>query len=117
MNNRSFKEDLTALLTVVEEVPKRLVFTSYVTKEMENTPVEDFVETTRSRNVLHRGHINTAKDLYEKWDTLLKIRGGGEKCVKEIKNGYLEWYYSQLEGNEIKKYWEEFIEANDLVVM
>ncbi len=67
---------------------------------------------TRAYNSLRRNGIDTIEKISERWDDLYKLKGSGGTTVKEVKNKYIEYYYSTLKSKEEKEeFWEDTITA------
>lgn len=67
---------------------------------------------TRAYNCLRRNRIDTIEKISERWNELYKLKGGGDTTVKEVKNKYVEYYYSTLDnGEERKDFWRDTITA------
>lgn len=65
----------------------------------------------RAYNCCCRSHISTIEEVGRRWNELGKMRGSGVKTVKEIKNSYINYYYSQLDDEERKDFWRDAVEA------
>lgn len=117
MNNRDFSEDLMTVLMAADEFPSKIQFPISLNQEMEGADIEHFVETARAANALRRNKIHTAKSVLEMFDQLDCIRNLGIKSVKEVKNGFLNWYYGSLEETKVKEFWNDFVQMNNLTAI
>ena len=65
----------------------------------------------RAYNALRRNKIHNIETLTERIGGLNGVRGAGKKIVKEIKNEYMNYYYSLLSEEERKQFWRDTYEA------
>ena len=66
----------------------------------------------RAYNAMRRNNINTIQDITNKFDQL-KVKGAGEKVIKEVRNKYFQYYYSQLNEEERKEFWRDTIRETE----
>lgn len=65
----------------------------------------------RAYNALRRNKIHNIETLTERIGGLNGVRGAGKKIIKEIKNEYMNYYYSLLSEEERKQFWCDTYEA------
>ena len=116
-NNRDFSEDLMTVLMVSEKVPSNMQFPVLLDKESEEEDIAQFIDSQRANNALHRSSIFTAKQLMNAFDKLDNIRNLGSKSVKEVKNSFMNWYYSSLDDNKVKEFWSDFVTMNNITAI
>lgn len=73
--------------------------------------IEALELTDRSYNCCRRNGISTIEEIGAKWKTLGNMRSSGIKTVKDVKNKYVQYYYSLLSEEERKDFWRDTIEA------
>ena len=73
--------------------------------------IDELLLSTRSYNCLRRAGITCIKELGDRWDKLSRIKTGGHKTIKEIKNAYMSYYYDNLDKKEKEQFWLDTIEA------
>lgn len=65
----------------------------------------------RAYNALRRNKIHNIETLTERIGGLNGVRGAGKKIIKEIKNEYMNYYYSLLSEEERMQFWCDTYEA------
>lgn len=65
----------------------------------------------RAYNALRRNKIHNIETLTERIGGLNGVRGTGKKIIKEIKNEYMNYYYSLLSEEERMQFWCDTYEA------
>ena len=74
--------------------------------------LEELGLNDRSYNCCRRSKINTIEDVTERWDTLSRMKGAGSKTVAEVKNKYVQFYYSTLDNaDERAEFWRDTIKG------
>ena len=64
----------------------------------------------RSYNCCRRNKINKIEDITARWNELGRMRNAGQKRVKEVKNKYVQYYYSTLDNAEERaEFWRDTI--------
>lgn len=74
--------------------------------------LDDLDLNTRGYNCLRRNGIHDIKAVSERWDDLYKLKGSGNATIKEVKNRFLDYYYSTLNSDyDRAEFWMETINA------
>ena len=76
---------------VKEKHGSQLKFRMYLTKEMQETPLEVLDLNVRPLNCLKRAGIQTVDELTQKTeDEMMRVRNLGKKSLKEVKDKLIE---------------------------
>lgn len=65
----------------------------------------------RAYNCVRRKGLHTVEAVGDMFEDLWRIKGAGTKTIKEIKNKYLAYYYSELTEPQKQQFWVDTIQA------
>lgn len=113
----TFKRDFEALLEKVDITNNGTIRfpMKHIGKMKGSVKALDLSE--RARNALMRNGIVTLDILTEKFENLGGGKGVGKKTIKEIKNAYMDYYYSVILDcpADRREFWAEVIMETELL--
>ena len=108
-----FKNDLVKVLEAIDlRDPQNIVFPLIYDVDFEDRNISEMDLSARSENSLKRNKIMTMRSLMANMQDIHKLRNLGRKSELEIKNKFLETWYSTITEEQNKKFWEEFVKQN-----
>lgn len=67
----------------------------------------------RAMNRLLQNRITTMEQLYNRFNDIAHLRQVGIKIVKEVKTGYISYYYDTLNKAEREEFWRDTVKATE----
>ena len=111
-----FTDDLEKVLVetgiTVSEEDEAIRFPIFYGKEFEQISVDNLNLQGRCANVMKHNGIMTFGDLMEKWETIAGLRNCGVITRKDIKTGFLSYWYDNISDYDRKRFWTKFVKEN-----